>query len=113
MIKIYHNPRCRKSREGLAILENSGKEFEVVKYLDAIPSEKELTEIIDLLNISPIQLVRKIEKIWKENYKGKELTDSQIIKAMLENPKLIERPIVINYKKAVVGRPPESILEII
>lgn len=113
MIKIYHNPRCRKSREGLAILENSGKEFEVVKYLDAIPSEKELTEIIDLLNISPIQLVRKTEKIWKENYKGKELTDSQIIKAMLENPKLIERPIVINNKKAVIGRPPESILEII
>tara|TARA_R110002126_G_scaffold291415_2_gene452283 strand:- start:62390 stop:62731 length:342 start_codon:yes stop_codon:yes gene_type:complete len=113
MIKIYHNPRCRKSREGLAILESSGKAFEVVKYLDDIPSEKELTEIINLLNISPIQLVRKTEKIWKENYKRKELTDSQIIKAMLENPKLIERPIVINNKKAVVGRPPESILEII
>ena len=113
MIKIYHNPRCRKSREGLAILESSGKAFEVVKYLDDMLSEKQLTAIINLLNISPIQLVRKTEKIWKENYKGKELSDAEIISAMLENPKLIERPIVINNKKAVVGRPAESILEII
>ena len=113
MIKIYHNNRCSKSRCGVEILENSGKDFEIVKYLDNIPSEKELTEIISLLNISPIDLVRKGEKIWKENYKGKELSDSQVIKAMVENPKLIERPIVINGNKAVIGRPPESILEII
>ncbi|PWG04824.1 arsenate reductase (glutaredoxin) [Polaribacter aquimarinus] len=113
MIKIYHNPRCSKSRQGVAILENSKKEFEIVKYLENIPSEKELTDIINLLGISPIQLVRKNEKIWKENYKGKELSDSEIISAMIENPKLIERPIVINDNKAVVGRPPESILEII
>jgi len=109
MIKIYHNPRCSKSREGLAILENSGKEFEIVKYLEDIPSEKELTEIITMLGISPIQLVRKTEKIWKEEYKGKELSDSDIIKAMVQNPKLIERPIVINKNKAVIGRPPENI----
>ena len=113
MIKIYHNPRCRKSREGLAILENSKQEFKIVKYLENIPSEKELTDIINLLNISPIQLVRKTEKIWKENYKGKELSDAEIIKIMVENPKLIERPIVVKNNKAVVGRPPESILEII
>ena len=113
MIKIYHNPRCSKSRQGVAILENSKKEFEIVKYLENIPSEKELTDIINLLGISPIQLVRKNEKIWKENYKEKELSDSEIISAMIENPKLIERPIVINDNKAVVGRPPESILEII
>lgn len=113
MIKIYHNPRCSKSRQGVAILENSKKEFEIVKYLENIPSEKELTDIINLLGISPIQLVRKNEKIWKENYKGKELSDTEIISAMIENPKLIERPIVINGNKAVVGRPPESILEII
>lgn len=113
MIKIYHNPRCRKSREGLQILENSKKEFEVVKYLDNIPSEEELTSIIKKLNISPIQLVRKTEKVWKENYKGKQLSDSEIIKAMLTNPKLIERPIVINQDKAVIGRPSETILEII
>lgn len=113
MIKIYHNPRCSKSRQGLEILENSGKEFETVKYLDTIPSTEELKEVISLLNISPIDLVRKNEKIWKEEYKGKELSDAEIIKAMVENPKLIERPIVINGDKAVIGRPPENIKEII
>ncbi len=113
MIKIYHNPRCRKSREGLQILENSGQNFEIIKYLDNVPSFKELNEIIKMLNISPIQLVRKNEKIWKENYKGKELSDEGIIKAMIENPKLIERPIVIKNEKAVLGRPPENILELI
>lgn len=113
MIKIYHNPRCSKSRQGLEILENSGKEFEIVKYLDNTPSEKELKEVIRLLNISPIDLVRKNEKIWKEEYKGKELSGTEIIKAMIENPKLIERPIVINGDKAVVGRPPETIKEVL
>ncbi|WP_158838480.1 arsenate reductase (glutaredoxin) [Polaribacter sp. L3A8] len=113
MIKIYHNPRCSKSRQGLEVLENSKKEFEVVKYLEEIPSEKELTEIIKLLGITPIQLVRKTEKIWKEEFKGKELSDTDIIKAMIENPKLIERPIVINGNKAVIGRPTEAILTVI
>lgn len=113
MISIYHNPRCRKSREGLTILENSGKEFEIIYYLDTIPSEKKLTEIIHLLGIPPIQLVRKNEKIWKENFKGKEMSDAQIIKTMVENPKLIERPIVINHKEAVIGRPPENIIGIL
>ena len=113
MIKIYHNPRCSKSRQGVEILENSGKEFEIVAYLDAVPSQEELTEIIRLLDITPIQLVRKTEKIWKENFKGKELSDKEIIKAMLENPKLIERPIIINNQKAVIGRPSENILTII
>ena len=113
MIKIYHNPRCSKSRQGVEILENSKKEFEIVKYLEEIPSEKELTEIIKMLNISPIKLVRKTEKIWKENYKGKELSDKEVIKAMIEYPKLIERPIVINNNKAVIGRPPENIKSII
>ncbi|UAM99896.1 arsenate reductase (glutaredoxin) [Polaribacter litorisediminis] len=110
---IYHNPRCRKSREGLEILKNSGKEFEIIKYLEVVPSEKELTEIIHILGISPIQLVRKNEKIWKDNFKGKELSDAEIIKAMIENPKLIERPIIINNNRGVIGRPPETILEII
>ncbi|MFT6699303.1 MAG: arsenate reductase [Porticoccaceae bacterium] len=113
MIKIYHNPRCSKSREGLAVLENSKKEFEIVKYLEAVPSKDELTEIIRLLDISPMLLVRKNEKIWKENFKGKELTDAEIIIAMVQNPKLIERPIIINNKKAIIGRPSESILTII
>jgi arsenate reductase len=113
MIKIYHNPRCTKSRQGLEILENSGKKFEVIKYLDAIPSEEELTEIIELLNIAPIDLVRKNEKIWIENYKKKELSDKDIIIVMIQNPKLIERPIVININRAVIGRPSENILTIL
>jgi arsenate reductase len=112
-LQIYHNPRCSKSRQGVEVLEKSGKEFEIIKYLDAIPSEKELTAIIKLLNISPIDLVRKNEKIWKENYKGKELSDKEIILAMIQNPKLIERPIIINNNKAVIGRPSENILTII
>ncbi|PTX62751.1 arsenate reductase [Kordia periserrulae] len=113
MLKIYHNPRCRKSREGLAILEASGKDFDIVKYLDNPLSTDELSEIIKLLGIAPEQLVRKNETIWKENYKGKELSDSEIIQAMVEHPKLIERPIVIHNKKAVIGRPPEDINRIL
>ncbi|WP_299117083.1 arsenate reductase (glutaredoxin) [uncultured Winogradskyella sp.] len=113
MIKIYHNPRCSKSRQGLALLEASDKDFEIIKYLDRTPTESELLEIIKLLGISPIDLVRKNEAIWKSNYKGKTLSDKQIITAMVTHPKLIERPIVINGNKAVVGRPPEAILTII
>ena len=113
MIKIYHNPRCRKSREGLAIIENSNKKFEIVRYLDDIPSAKTLTEMIKLLEITPIQLIRKTESIWKEHFKGKELSDAKIIEAMISNPKLIERPIVINNNKAVIGRPPENIISIL
>ena len=113
MIKIYHNSRCSKSRQGVQVLEKSGKEFQIIKYLENIPSEKELISIIKLLGITPIQLVRKTEKIWKEEFKGKELTDIEIIRAMIENPKLIERPIVVNNKKAIIGRPSENILSII
>jgi arsenate reductase len=113
MIKIYHNPRCSKSREGLGILEKSGKKFEIFKYLEDIPSKKELKEVIGLLGIKPEKLLRKSEPIWKENFKGKTLTDSQIIDAMVAHPKLIERPIVISGNKAVIGRPPQKILEIL
>ena len=113
MIKIYHNNRCSKSRCGLEILEKSGKEFEIVKYLEDVPNNKELKTLIELLGIKPIELVRKNEAIWKETFKNKDLSDEEIITAMVENPKLIERPIIINGKKAVIGRPPEKILDII
>ena len=112
-MKIYHNPRCSKSRQGLEILEASNLKFETIKYLDNPISKEELTQILTLLNIPPIMLVRKNETIWKENYKGKILTDDAIINAMLENPKLIERPIVVNKGKAVIGRPPEIIKSIL
>jgi len=113
MIKIYHNPRCRKSREGLAIVESSGKEFKVIEYLKEQLNEKELKNIVEILKIEPISLVRKNEQVWKEKFKGKDLSDNAIIKAMVDHPKLIERPIVINGLKAVIGRPPESINTII
>ncbi|MBR9845599.1 MAG: arsenate reductase (glutaredoxin) [Algicola sp.] len=113
MITIYHNPRCRKSREGLQILENSGKDFEVVKYLDEPLSEVKLNEIIRVLGIKPIDLVRTNEAIWKSEFKGKDLKDKDIVSAMVKHPKLIERPIVISDDRAVIGRPPSLILDII
>jgi len=113
MIKIYHNPRCGKSREGLQILENSGKDFEVVKYLDEIPSKEDLRELLQKLGIESIALVRQKEKIWIENFKGKNLSNDEIMQAMISNPILIERPIVINGNKAVIGRPPKDIEKIL
>ncbi|HQZ24138.1 MAG TPA: arsenate reductase (glutaredoxin) [Flavobacterium sp.] len=105
MIQIYHNSRCGKSRECLAFLEDSGKEFEVIKYLENIPTFDELKSIIGKLNIKPIELVRIKEKIWLENFKNTTMTDDEIIQAMILNPILIERPIVINGDKAVIARP--------
>ncbi|MFD0799441.1 arsenate reductase (glutaredoxin) [Maribacter chungangensis] len=109
MIKIYHNPRCRKSREGLQLLENSGKEFEVVRYLEDIPTLAELRIIVDSLNMAPEQLIRKNEAIWKEKFKGRVLSDDELLAAMVSYPKLIERPIVICNGKAAIGRPLENI----
>ncbi|QIE58954.1 arsenate reductase (glutaredoxin) [Rasiella rasia] len=113
MITIYHNPRCSKSRQGLAIVEASGQNFEVVKYLDIPFSEEKLLEVVKLLGVKPIDLVRKNEAIWKEQFKGKTISDGEVISAMIAHPKLIERPIVVNGNKAVVGRPPESICDIL
>ncbi len=113
MIQIYHNPRCSKSREGVKLLEEQGKAFEIIQYLKDVPTEEEFKKLLIKLNIKPIELVRVKEQIWKDNFKGKQLSDGEIIKAMLDYPRLIERPIVINGNKAVIGRPVESILEII
>jgi arsenate reductase len=109
MIKIYHNPRCRKSREGLQLLKESKQKFKIIEYLKETPSFDELKSIVNLLGITPLELIRKNESIWKKNYKGKELTNDEVIRAMTEHPKLIERPIVINKEKAIIGRPPENI----
>ncbi|WP_422859764.1 arsenate reductase (glutaredoxin) [Flagellimonas sp. S174] len=113
MIKIYHNPRCRKSREGLVFLQESGLDFEEVRYLDNPINKEELTAIIKKLGFNPIDLVRKSESIWKEKFKGKSLTDDEIVNAMVQHPKLIERPIIIKNDKAVVARPVEKIREIL
>jgi arsenate reductase len=113
MIQIYHNQRCGKSRNCLAFLEESKKEFEIINYLVNPPTVAELTALIQKLDISPIDLVRQKEKIWTENYKEKSLTDAEIIQAMVENPILIERPIVVNGDKAIIGRDLEKVVPFI
>ena len=113
MIEIYHNPRCGKSREGLQLLEKSGKDFKIIKYLEDTPNKQNLEKIIKLLKIKSIELIRTNEKIWKENFKNPNLSDEEIIEIMVKHPILIERPIVISGNKAVIGRPPIKILEII
>lgn len=109
MIQIYHNPRCGKSRNCLAFIENSNQDFEIIPYLTETPTFEQLKTLLGQLNIEPIQLIRTKEKIWIENFKGKTLSDDEIIKAMVENPILIERPIVVKDGKAIIGRDPELV----
>lgn len=113
MITIYHNPRCGKSRECLAFLENSNQKFEVIKYLETPLNFNELREIIKKLNIKPIELIRTKEAIWIENYKGKNLSDKEIIQSMVDYPILMERPIAVYGDKAIIARPLEKIKEIL
>ncbi len=113
MIQIYHNSRCTKSRECLAFLEESGQKYEVIKYLEKVPTFEELKLIIQKLKLKPIELVRKKEKIWIENFKDKTISDDEVIRALISNPILIERPIVINGEKAVIARPLEKVVTII
>lgn len=113
MIVIYHNPNCSKSRESLEILETSKKDIQIIKYLDETLKTDKLNKIIKLLKIRPIDLIRQNESIWKEHFKHLEFTDEELIEVMVEYPQLIERPIVINGDKAVIGRPPTRILDIL
>lgn len=109
MITIYHNPRCSKSRQGLALVEQSKQPFKIVLYLKDTLSVSSLKTIIKQLDIPPLSLVRKSEAIWKTSFKERTLSDSEIIQAMVDHPKLIERPIVVRGNKGVIGRPPETI----
>lgn len=104
MIQIYHNPRCGKSRNCLAFIDQSKQEYEIIPYLTETPSFDELKALLEKLNLEPIQLIRVKESVWTENYKGKNLSNDEIIKAMTEHPILIERPIVIKDGKAIIGR---------
>ena len=113
MIQIYHNSRCSKSRQCLSLIENSGKKFEIIKYLENPQTIAELTVLISKLGIEPIDLVRKKEKLWIEEFKNKSLSSKELIEIMIKNPILIERPIVINGNKAVVARPIEKAIGII
>jgi arsenate reductase len=112
-MELLHNPRCSKSRQTLALLEDKGFNPEIKLYLDDVPSKNELLSIVEKLGIPAEKLIRKGEKIYKENFKGKTLSNEEWIEAMVEYPKLIERPILINGEKAAIGRPPEDVLNIV
>jgi arsenate reductase len=112
-IKIYHNPRCSKSRIGVQLLEDAKVSFDTILYLKEVPSTQEIKDLLKKLDIPAINLIRKGEKDWKENFKGKDLNEDEIIEAMSSYPKLIERPIVVKGDKAVIGRPAENISELI
>ncbi len=124
MITIYHNPRCSKSRECLLLMEDNiiellknvkatKEEIEIVKYIDHPLEFDILYSIIQKLGITPLQLIRKNEAIWKTQFKGTDLSDKETIQAMIDFPKLMERPIVVKGNKAVIGRPPSRVLEIL
>ena len=110
---IYHNPRCRKSRETLELLKSNGVEPEVVKYLETPLNADQLKSHLKKLDIDATELLRKGEKEYKENYKGKDLSEQEAIDAMVKFPKLMERPVVIKGDSAVIGRPPGNVLALL
>lgn len=111
MLKIYHNTRCSKSRDVCTILEKKKVKTEVIEYLKTPPTTAEIKELLKMLGIKAVDLVRKKEPLFLEKFKDKKLTEAQWIKALAQNPILIERPIVVKGKKAIIGRPPEKVLE--
>ena len=112
--RIYHNPRCSKSRETLALLENQQQDIEIVEYLKTPPTAEELSDILQQLDMQARQLLRTKETLYKElQLDNDNLSDQELIRAMCDNPKLIERPIVIKNNQAIIGRPPEAVLNIL
>ncbi len=109
MITIYHNPRCKKSRAGMQFLQSKTDDFKVVEYLKNPLTEVELKDILMRLNKKPQEMIRTQEAAYKQNFKGKNFTDDEWVKIMIENPKLIKRPIVVRGSKAVWGDPAEEI----
>ena len=113
-VTIWHNPRCSKSRNSLALLEERGLETEVVKYLDEVPTKEELKKILSMLGMSSArELMRSKEAIYKELNLADETSEEALLDAMVANPKLIERPIVIKGNRAAIGRPIEKVIELL
>lgn len=113
-LKIWHNPRCSKSRETLGLLEDKGYEIEVIHYLDNPPSSDALDRVLNFLGMEPRELMRRKEPVYKElGLDGDSLGRAELISAMVSNPVLIERPIVICGSRAAIGRPPEAVLDIL
>lgn len=112
-IIIFHNPRCSKSREALSYLNEGGCELEIVEYLKDTPSKEQLTQLIEKLHVFPLEIIRQSEQVFKENFKGQTKTAKEWIDVMVKHPILIERPIIIQGNKAIVGRPPVLVKELI
>tara|TARA_B100000902_G_C27011551_1_gene765053 strand:+ start:304 stop:645 length:342 start_codon:yes stop_codon:yes gene_type:complete len=112
-MKIYHNPRCSKSRQALSILQENGIDTEIIEYLKEPITKDIIKDLIKKLNILPKELIRTNEEIWKTKGRNQGLDGDEIIELMVNHPRLIERPIVVNGKKAIIGRPPEDVLKII
>jgi arsenate reductase len=112
-VQILHNTRCGKSRNALQLLQSEGCEIEIIEYLKNIPTKKDLQTILDKLGLKPLDIIRKKESVFIEKFKNKTFTDSEWIQILIENPILIERPIVIDGYKAVIARPPELALELV
>ncbi|NOX27313.1 MAG: arsenate reductase (glutaredoxin) [Gammaproteobacteria bacterium] len=113
-VTIYHNPRCSKSRQTLELIREKGIEPEIVEYLDTPPSANKMKQLLTMLDMEPEQIMRKSEAIYKElGLKNSQLNKTELIKTLVENPKLIERPIVTNGDKAALGRPPQNVLDIL
>jgi arsenate reductase len=112
-LTIWHNPRCSKSRQTLALLTENGQSPDIVKYLDAGPNADQIRAVLSALNIPAIELMHTGEKVFKELGLSKTDTDETLIAAMVANPILIERPVVINGGRAAIGRPPEGVLDIL
>ena len=112
-VTIYHNPHCSKSRQTLALIQEKGIEPEIIEYLKSPPSEAELDQILSKLAVQPEALMRKGEDEFKLYFMGKNLSRAEAIRLMVKHPKIIERPIVINGSKAIIGRPPERVLDIL
>lgn len=114
MLKIYHNTRCSKSRQTLQLIKDADAEVEIIDYLKTPPTEDELREILTQLNLPVEYLIRKSEALYKSDFKGKELSEDEWIKVLVENPKLIERPIVVNEDgEAILGRPPVNVSKLL
>ena len=112
-MKIYHNPRCSKSRQTLNIIKESGQDVDIIEYLKTPPTVEELEEVFLKLNLPIEYLIRTSDEVYKTEYKGKELTDAEWIQALVEHPSMLERPIVVKDDQAILGRPPENVQKLL
>jgi arsenate reductase len=112
-VKMFYNPDCSKCREAKDLIEGSGCEIEFIEYLKNIPTKKEIEDVLMRLGVKPIEIIRQKERLFQEKFLGKNFTDEEWIRIMIENPELIERPIIIDGYKAIIGRPASLIIELL